>query len=227
MKECSKCKVEKELSEFNKSRRNKSGLRAECRPCQNVANKAYYNSNPDRDREYYEKNKADITIYKKQWRSKNKEVLAVKSKAYREERKEKIREDNRNYRLNNKEKRNAYERRRRAECAEYRTITNMRTRMNKVLAGTSKHAPTRKLLGCSLEHFHFHIESQFTEGMSWDNYGLDGWVYDHIQACSNFNQKDPEQQKICWHYTNYQPMWNQDNCSKRDEVVAEHQVNLL
>jgi hypothetical protein len=33
-KKCTKCGVEKELSEFNKSSRNKSGVRAECQKCQ-------------------------------------------------------------------------------------------------------------------------------------------------------------------------------------------------
>ena len=37
MKLCTKCRVEKNDSEFNKASRNKSGLRAECRACQQSA----------------------------------------------------------------------------------------------------------------------------------------------------------------------------------------------
>lgn len=77
-----------------------------------------------------------------------------------------------------------------------------------------KHHKTNNLIGCSVWECKKHIELQFKDGMSWDNYGLHGWHIDHIIPCASFDLKDPEQQKQCFHYTNLQPLWAKDNLSK-------------
>jgi hypothetical protein len=59
-----------------------------------------------------------------------------------------------------------------------------------------------------------HLESKFTEGMSWSNYGYKGWHVDHIKPCASFDLSDPEEQKKCFHYTNLQPLWWYDNFKK-------------
>ena len=48
--------------------------------------------------------------------------------------------------------------------------------------------------------------------MNWENYGV--WHIDHIIPCARFDLSDPGQQKICFHYTNLQPMWGEDNLKK-------------
>ena len=95
---------------------------------------------------------------------------------------------------------------------KYKLIANVRTRMWSVLKGISKSARTLKILGCSLEELKKHIENKFEDGMSWDNYGI--WHIDHIIPCSRFDLSDPEQQRICFHYTNLQPMWGEHNLKK-------------
>ena len=57
-----------------------------------------------------------------------------------------------------------------------------------------------------------HIEKQFKEGMTWKNQGK--WHIDHIKPCCKFNLLDKEEQKKCFHYTNLQPLWSQENLSK-------------
>lgn len=57
-----------------------------------------------------------------------------------------------------------------------------------------------------------HLEAQFAEGMSWDNYGE--WHVDHIKPCALFNLLLADEQEACFHYTNLQPLWGPDNCSK-------------
>ena len=69
-----------------------------------------------------------------------------------------------------------------------------------------------KLCGCSLEKLKQHLESQFTEGMTWDNKG--DWHVDHIKPCASFDLTNPEEQKKCFHYTNLQPLWALDNMKK-------------
>ena len=80
------------------------------------------------------------------------------------------------------------------------------------LKKSQKFDSTMKLTGISLDELKKHIESKFQDGMSWDNYGV--WHVDHIIPCAQFDLSDPEQQKICFHYTNLQPMWAKDNMRK-------------
>lgn len=78
MKFCSKCHVEKLLTEFTKDSQKKDGLRPDCKEC-NSKSRQYYLLN-------HKKEKAD---YDKEYRKRNRE---------------KIKEDKRLYRIKNKEK---------------------------------------------------------------------------------------------------------------------------
>lgn len=77
---------------------------------------------------------------------------------------------------------------------------------------------TINLLGCTVAECVTHIESQFQEGMSWDNYGLHGWHIDHIQPCDSFDLSKESEQRKCFHFTNLQPLWAEDNLSKGSKV---------
>jgi len=90
---CSKCKVEKDLSEFNKDTRIKDGLRGQCKLCSRIKRAAYYEANKERVIEqakaYYEANKEEIAARRRAHRAENKELYAAKQKAYRAGKKEK------------------------------------------------------------------------------------------------------------------------------------------
>ena len=79
-----------------------------------------------------------------------------------------------------------------------------------------KAAATLELLGCTPEHLRAYLEAQFEPGMSWENYGRDGWHVDHIRPCASFDLTDPAQQRECFHFANLQPLWAADNLAKRD-----------
>lgn len=96
-------------------------------------------------------------------------------------------------------------------------IKNLRARINMALKGRSKSQKTKNLLGCNIEYLKKHLESQFKDGMTWDNYGVKGWHVDHINPCSLFNLADPQQQKECFHYTNLQPLWAEENLKKSNK----------
>jgi hypothetical protein len=51
--------------------------------------------------------------------------------------------------------------------------------------------------------------------MSWDNYGKI-WQIDHILPIELFDLTNQEQQKICFNYSNLQPLLISDNTSKQD-----------
>lgn len=73
---------------------------------------------------------------------------------------------------------------------------------------------TIELLGCDWETLVAHMESLFKPGMSWANYGKNGWEADHKKPCASFNVLNEEEKKECFHYTNLQPLWRKDNRNK-------------
>ena len=68
------------------------------------------------------------------------------------------------------------------------------------------------LLGCTIQEARNHIEKQFIDGMSWENYGK--WHIDHIKPCASFDLTKENDQRKCFHYTNLQPLWAKDNLVK-------------
>lgn len=80
--------------------------------------------------------------------------------------------------------------------------------------GIYKAQKTRILVGCTVEKLKNYLEEGFKKGMSWLNYGKNGWHIDHIKPCASFDLTKQEEQKKCFHYTNLQPLWASDNLSK-------------
>ena len=78
-----------------------------------------------------------------------------------------------------------------------------------------------ELIGCSVSKLMKHLEGKFQDGMTWETRGVHGWHVDHIIPCKVFDLTDPEQQKQCFHYTNLQPLWAEDNLKKGDKVEFE------
>ena len=95
---------------------------------------------------------------------------------------------------------------------------NLKSRINQAIQNNSKRGHTLELLGCSIEFLKKHIESQFKEGMNWDNWALNGWHIDHIYPCASFNFNKKSEQKICFHWSNLQPLWAKDNFEKSDKI---------
>ena len=77
-----------------------------------------------------------------------------------------------------------------------------------------------RLLGCTMAEFIKHIESLWTDGMTWGNWTRDGWHIDHIVPLSAFDLADAEQIKAACHYTNLRPLWATDNLQKGAKVDA-------
>lgn len=72
----------------------------------------------------------------------------------------------------------------------------------------------RDYLGCSKPTFIKHMESQFRDGMTWENRGK--WHMDHIIPLST--AKTSEDIKKLWHYENLQPLWAEENLAKGDKL---------
>jgi len=116
----------------------------------------------------------------------------------------------------NKTRRNENQKVRYTEDLEYRTTLLLRTRFRKAVGSKNKtNGEALELLDCSIPEFHDYIESKFQPGMTWENRGgKTGWQYDHIIPIDAFDQLDPFYRAVCWHYTNFQPLWPPDNLAK-------------
>ena len=82
-----------------------------------------------------------------------------------------------------------------------------------------KSSSTLEIVGLeSWNKFKEHIESQFTEGMTWENYGKNQgcWSIDHTIPKSL--AKTEEEIKKLNHYTNLKPMWHLDNIKKSNKI---------
>ena len=189
-KVCSKCKMEKNISLFNKDKSNKDGIRCKCRNCTRKEAKDYCERNKElikqrnAKRKYYPKNIKNRIIntakdyYKKHVRTKKGENL-------------------------------------------YLSMI-IRGRINTAIKKHfgSKAYKTIELLDCSIDECRKWLESKFLPGMTWDNHGLgEGkWHIDHIIPCARFDLTKPEEQKKCFHYTNLQPLWAEENLCKSDKI---------
>lgn len=89
--------------------------------------------------------------------------------------------------------------------------------------GAYKMDSTMALVGCTPDQLRTHLEMQFLEGMTWENYGK--WHIDHIRPCVAFDMGDPEEQRKCFHYSNLQPLWAFDNHSKGGKVTDQHPLS--
>lgn len=197
-KYCPSCKSAKIKEDFY-------GGQHYCIDCCNKKKKAWEEENPE---------------YRSNYRKNNKEKQSATHRDWFLRNKEKKNKQNREWYYKNKERhikngtKNAKKRLDRDPSA--RLAKNIRERMRNTIFNGCKSASTLELLGCSFDDCRKHIEALFQEGMSWENYGFDGWHIDHIRPCASFDLTDPKQQAECFHYTNLQPLWAIDNIKKGD-----------
>lgn len=95
----------------------------------------------------------------------------------------------------------------------YRLINRFRCSTSRAFGGAKevkKEKTTLQLLGAEVSFVKRYIENQFTEGMTWKNYGE--WHIDHIIPLSSGKNKE-DIEKLC-HYKNLQPLWAIDNLKK-------------
>ena len=100
---------------------------------------------------------------------------------------------------------------------EARLIRNLERRIDNALNGERRAAAITVLLGIDkktnpLDFFWGYMEKRLRPGMTKKNYGK--WQVDHIRPCATFDLSISEEQMRCFHYTNLQPLWAEDNKKK-------------
>lgn len=150
--------------------------------------------------------------YDKHWRLNNRERIRETYRFYVKNNPIKIKEWKSRYYKKNKVKLYEKLKNRINTDIEFKTRRTLRSRFKSAIAGKYKSGSAVRDLGCSIEEFLNYIESKFQPGMTWRNYGK--WHYDHITPLSWFNLEDRNQVMVALHYTNYQPLWANDNWIK-------------
>lgn len=200
-KKCCKCDKEKQLTCFHKQKASSDGHKSWCKEC----TRAY-------DRINKQKNQEKIKEQQKKYRKKHKEHLNEQRKIWGSNNPEKVKANAKKYRKNNKDKINEKRKQKRHNNINFKLRTSISNRIRMAIERGSKNTSSINLIGCSIEKLKTHLEKQFTDGMSWDNYGE--WHIDHIKPCCSFDLSKESEQKQCFHYSNMQPLWALDNLKK-------------
>jgi hypothetical protein len=236
MKTCSKCKKEKSLSDFFKQKSNKDGYNNICKECCSVywrkpkeeiengykrctkckeikkigdfgkkhtLKSGIRSSCKECDKIYVKNNIEHYKEYSVKYNLKNKEKNKKYREKYFQENKQTIYERKKEYRNKNKH-----------IFAWKSVLRNSLKRMD-----THKEGHTINLLGYSAIELKYHLEKQFTNGMTWNNYGE--WHIDHIKPVSSFDKDTPV--SIVCALDNLQPLWA--TTREIDGVIYEGNLN--
>lgn len=186
-KKCTNCEIEKSLDNFYK---RGSGYKSHCKECSSIYGKKRYVIH----KETHNKKMSEHYV-------ENKEKYKNKQKEYREENRDKIN-------LVAKE----YTKERRKTDILFKIKHNLRVRIKEYMKSKNikKSNKTFDFVGCTPDLLRKHLESNFKEGMTWNNYGE--WEIDHkIPLC--LGTTISELYKLNY-YRNLQPMWKHDNIKK-------------
>lgn len=209
---CTKCKIPKLTIEFGKNKRSKDGLASWCKTCR----KQTQEENSDYYRSWRKNNRERLNEYKKEYTKLNHDKIKQWKATYRENNRDDIREYMRDYREINRVELRTYHRNYCKNRYETDELFALKIRISSLIRGglnrfnKGKTSNTIDILGCSIEEFKIHIESQFKEGMTWEN--RDEWHLDHITPVSWGTNE--EEIVALNHFTNFQPLWEFDNLSK-------------
>ena len=86
---------------------------------------------------------------------------------------------------------------------------------------SDKKLSSQDYLGCDIVTFRAHLESQFKEGVSWDNYG-DWHIDNRVPLQYKLDGKTPTLEEVAQrlHYTNKQPLWASENIANGNRYVS-------
>jgi len=202
---CCRCKELKLLSNFHKNKKNLDNLDGRCKACRQVAAQIRYKKKRKHIlkicKEYQQKNRKKISAYQLKWQNENRDrVNLLKRKRQKE---------------------------RRQNDPAWAIKQDIGSRLNHIIGNRQKCASTLRLLKCSKLKLMGHLESQFSQYMTWHNRGKHGWHIDHRIPCTAFNMENPLEQRVCWWYKNLQPMWAKENIVKRDKYKEEDKQVLI
>lgn len=118
-----------------------------------------------------------------------------------------------------KAKRNKRNKLRRVEDPMFAIKESMKVRIFDLLKNV-KVDKCNDLFGASKAQMMKWLEYQFTENITWDNFG-DVWQVDHVIPIAFFDISVREEHFLCFNWTNLTPLRKELNCSKSDSIDGE------
>lgn len=245
-KNCSCCKETKELDLFVKDKYSRDGRKSLCLKCSRIKDAEYNKKNKEaraaKVRKWYSENREyaiamNVLQNKKRHLKKRgidfeidfvkKSDLIVSEPPEIAQARARLRKKEHNSKLETKRKNCERIKNKYKNDPGYKIQKLCRTRIVQELKDVNlkKTNRTVDLLGCSLEEAKRHIESQWKEGMNWDNHGLwkigepMTWHIDHIIPCDFFDLTDNKQLFICFNWKNLRPEWADKNISKSNKIT--------
>lgn len=156
------------------------------------------------------------------FRSECKACASHKNKKYFEENKDIKREKSIIWRQKNKEYMRIYQRTYQKEKRDNDPSYRLRQNISRAIRATLNGAKNRSILNIlpySIETLKQHLQNQFNENMTWENYGS-YWEIDHIYPQSKllYNSIEDENFEKCWALNNLQPLSINDNRKKHNNL---------
>lgn len=196
MKECRKCGELKPLDQFY-YRKDSGTHRADCKACVIAASRKSQLRNREHRKEYL-----------RDWVDRNREDFREYQREYQ-----------RKWRANNPDRASESWRRHHKKMMQnpgYRVSESVSSGIRRCIKNRKGGAKWEAIVGYSVGELIQHLEKQFTDGMTWDNYG--DWHIDHIVPVSSFDMSDESDFRACWSISNLRPLWAVDNMKKRDKI---------
>jgi len=208
---CSCCGEVKSRTEYYKNRSRHDGIGNLCKICE---------KEKKRERNQRPENKARHNEYHAKWRAENKEKVNETQRRYREKHREKIRERKKSE--EGKRYAREYIQRRRQTEPAFRMKSIVSRQVHHALSGKHKAVSTFDALPYTPEQLAEHLEKQFDDKMTWDNYGS-YWSMDHIYPQSKLPYDSMEHPNFakCWALENLRPLEHKANIIKGNRVLSE------
>lgn len=222
LKICCKCKKEQSTDQFGKLKSSKDGLRYDCKTCRKEYREEYRETIIVKSKKYYEDNKNVLLPKNREYRERNKQEILAQRKEYRnrEDVQQHIKEKQKEYLTIRKEQ----IKQRRKTDLNFKIQEVVKNKIHKFLK--NRKTSYAELIGCDLDFFKKWMEYRFDETMCWENFGI-VWQIDHILPLSLFDMTNELEQKVCFHWTNLQPLNSVENRSKSNKLQLHYFFNNI
>lgn len=204
--------INQPLTSFSKNKNNKDGFSNRCKECVKQSVKQSYNKN----KEIYSKKESERN---KTWRTNNPEKYQIlknfhnlKSKEegywvkYYQDNRDKLLEYSKKNHVKEKRKNNFKERYQNDIQFKLQTVMKSNFHLFFKDKGKNKNLSFSKIISYSFEQLLIHLESNFRNGMEWENFGK-VWEIHHIKPQNLFDVTNIEEVKKCWDLSNLAPLW--------------------
>jgi hypothetical protein len=197
----------------------------------------YYLKNKERinknNKIYNDNNKEKLSKYKKDWANKNKEKIRNRNKEYYANNKDKIKANVKEWTINNKRRsldyHNNYNKNKRLNDPSFRFRCSISSQIRfhiKKNNGYKSGASILDHLPYTIQELKEHLERNFKDWMTWDNYGvynsnMKTWQIDHIipQSKLPYDSMTHPNFLKCWSLDNLMPLEAIKNIIKSNKIV--------